>query len=183
MIVFDAGEVYPSISYYVQSTSPSARSFLHLVLTPPSFVLLAEMFSTHRSEIILPTTIQNGSTPYALNWVAGVNYERSLLFVKASNFGEETIPLAFEFGADWNTKNATVEILKSDNATAWNKPNIENRVEPELTPVELYNGKLNYDMVRLDPARPGDLDILLTVPNCTRPLQPPYSVAVFSVAF
>lgn len=116
------------------------------------------MFSTHRSEIILPVDIANGSTPYALNWVAGVNYERSLLFVKASNFGEDSIPLSLEFGADWNVKNATVEILKADNATAWNKPNIENKVEPELASVELYNGKLTYDL-------------------------PAYGVAVFSVAF
>jgi alpha-L-arabinofuranosidase len=116
------------------------------------------MFSTHRSEVILPVDIANGSTPYALNYVAGVNYERSLLFIKASNFGDDTIPLALEIGADWNVKNATVEILKADNATAWNKPNIENKVEPEMASVELYNNKLSYEM-------------------------PPYSVAVFSVAF
>lgn len=70
----------------------------------------------------------------------------ALLPCQTSNYGEDSIPLALEFGADWNVQNATVEILASDNMTAWNAPNVEAPVVPKLASVDLYDGKLSYEL-------------------------------------
>jgi hypothetical protein len=104
------------------------------------------MFSTHRSEVMLPVDVSNGTTPYALTYVAGVNYKKGELYFKTSNFGEEPLPLALEFGADWNVKNATVEILSSSNRTAWNAPNVESPISPEISTVDVYGSTIRHTL-------------------------------------
>ncbi|KAL7416842.1 glycoside hydrolase superfamily [Mrakia frigida] len=113
MILFDAGSVYPSPSYYTQ-----------------------KLFSTHRGDIILPVS-SNDTAPQTFTYVASST--DSQVFVKTANYSPSPISLSLSLDG-FKAKSATLEYLTGPHSQASNIPGKEVLVDI-AGPFEVEVGK------------------------------------------
>lgn len=121
LILFDAGSVYPSASYYVQKVSPLFLVEIYSSLCPDASFSPSpspsQIFSTHRGDTILPVT--TSALPTNFTYVASSTDTN--VFLKTSNYSPSPVSLSISLDG-FNATSAVYEYITASDLMAANIP-------------------------------------------------------------